>query len=204
MFKLVGDTYGSKMLDLELVPKGSTVISAGIGEEISFDLELIKEKDCQIVGVDPTEKAANFISSTKPDNFTFLRKALYTRKGKVDIFKNSNSKYVSESTLMSHNMVSDKSYKAATVTIPQLLKKYPDTSVLKMDIEGSEYDVLYSLDRLEVPQICCEFHHFCTEYTIEDTKTMILHLKKLGYEFYVPKQSTETLAELTFVHNTCL
>ena len=49
-FKLIGTQYGGWALNQELVPEGSCVISAGVGEDISFDLFLIKNKNCRIIG----------------------------------------------------------------------------------------------------------------------------------------------------------
>jgi hypothetical protein len=37
--ELLGTDYGGWLIDLDLIPRGSTIISAGVGEDISFDLE---------------------------------------------------------------------------------------------------------------------------------------------------------------------
>jgi len=206
MFKLLGTEYGGWPVDLGLVPENSTVISAGVGEDISFDLELIKNKSCNIVGVDPTEKSAVYIRKNPNDNFKFIQKALYSNSNqKVKMYKNQNPQWVSESITPTHNMVSDLDcYDATTVSVQDLLKEYNNVSILKMDIEGSEYEVLNNLKELTIPQLCVEFHHFCTEYTIEDTKKCIKHLMSLGYSNFVPKENSKLLAELTFVHDCAL
>ena len=81
-----------------------------------------------------------------------------------------------------------------------LINEYDNVSVVKMDIEGSEYSVIESL--VEVPscvrQFCVEFHHFCTDKTIEDTKNAISKLKSLGFDSFVEKPSDKQLSELTF------
>ena len=46
-FSLVGTQYGGWCIDLDLIPEKSTIISAGVGEDISFDKELIKLKNEQ-------------------------------------------------------------------------------------------------------------------------------------------------------------
>ena len=40
----LGTEYGGWLVDLDLIPERSTIVSAGIGEDISFDLELIRQK----------------------------------------------------------------------------------------------------------------------------------------------------------------
>jgi len=203
MFRMVGKTYGGKMLDLDLVPKGSIVISAGLGEEISFDLELLAH-GCAIVGLDPTEKAMKFVEGQNLENFMFLPAALSHEPGPVTMYKNPNPKHVSESILPNHRSVSKESYMVGAYTIPELLEMHPNTSVIKMDVEGAEYEIIKSLTSLKVPQVVIEFHHFCSDYTLKDTHDMIARMKTLGYPYYVPKKSSEPLAEMTFVHESCL
>tara|TARA_R100001129_G_scaffold57523_1_gene39612 strand:+ start:127 stop:747 length:621 start_codon:yes stop_codon:yes gene_type:complete len=206
MFELLGTQYGGWFIDLSLVPKDSTVISAGVGEDISFDLQLIKSKSCNVVGIDPTEKSARYIRNNPNDNFRFIQKALYSDSNqKIKMYKNQNPEWVSESITPTHNMVSEKDYySATTISIGDLLEEYNNVSILKMDIEGSEYKVLNNLKQLTIPQVCVEFHHFCTDYKLEETKKCIKHLMQLGYNNFVPKPNSKFLAELTFVHDSVL
>lgn len=104
--QVVGTEYGGWAVDLDLIPFGSTVISAGVGEDISFDLGLINLKDCKVIGIDPTEKAKKYVEKNRNERFDFLQKALYSESSKkVKIYKNTNPDYVSESIAPSHNMV---------------------------------------------------------------------------------------------------
>jgi FkbM family methyltransferase len=200
--KIIGTEYGSSAVILDLIPVGSTVISAGVGEDISFDLELIKLKNCKIIGIDPTEKAKRFVENNKHDRFCFLQKALYSESNKkIKIYKNTNPDYVSESITQSHNMVStSESYEAETISIPDLLKNYEDVSVLKLDIEGAEYTVINSLKELYIPQIYVEFHHFCTDFTTDDTTRCIMHLNDMGYVVVYGKSLEGVLKDVTLVH----
>ena len=201
-FELVGTQYGGWCIDLSLIPEGSTVISAGVGEDISFDKEIIRLKKCKVIGIDPTAKSAKYISENPQENFEFIQKALSHNTEKIKIYKNHNPEWVSESILRSHNMVSDDYYEAESTTIPELLKKYENVSLIKMDIEGSEYDLIESLLELSIPQVCVEFHHFCSDKTWEDTKQCILHMGKIGYKRFLEKpNSQQKYTELTFIHD---
>ena len=62
-FNLIGTEYGGWLLNLDLVPRESTIISAGVGEDISFDTFLIDQKDCKVIGIDPTPKSHLFIEN---------------------------------------------------------------------------------------------------------------------------------------------
>lgn len=200
--EFLGTNYGGWLLDMDLVPQGSTVISAGVGEDISFDLELIKRKECKIVGIDPTPKSHRYIESASlPHNFILIKKALdNTNDSVIKLFKNNNPLHVSESILGSHGSVNNFDYYLTeTVNLQNLFDAYNNISVIKMDIEGSEYKVIESLVTVpdSVRQLCVEFHHFCSAKTLDDTKAAIQILKNLGFTKYAEKPSTKSLNELT-------
>ena len=199
----LGTEYGGWTVDLDLIPFGSTVISAGIGEDISFDLELINLKNCRVIGIDPTERAKRYIENNKNERFNFLQKALYSESNKkIRIYKNITPKYVSESITPSHKYVSETDfYEAETISINDLLNKYKNVSVLKMDIEGAEYEILNSISKLDVPQVCVEFHFFCTDFTIDDTEKCIEHLQRMGYVLSHSTNECGTVKEATFIYN---
>ena len=120
------------------------------------------------------------------------------------MYKNSNPEHVSESILSSHLSVKKgENYLAETISLRDIFEKFDDISLIKMDIEGSEYDVMDSLASIpkSVKQICIEFHHFCTDYKVEDTHRIIGLLKNFGFKKHYKNKinSPHPLAELTFV-----
>lgn len=202
-FEMQGTQYGGWMIDLDMVPNNSTVISAGIGEDISFDLALIKKRGCKIVGIDPTEKSHRFVESQKDlKNFTLIKKALTEEEGDViRLFKNTNPNHVSESIMPDHHAVSGfDSYLCETTSLETLFSIYNNVSVVKMDIEGSEYDVIPNLKEIPntVEQFCIEFHHFCSSKTIEDTKAVIKKMAEFGFSKFIEKPNSPKLTEITF------
>lgn len=200
--QIIGTEYGGHAVVLDLIPAGSTVLSAGIGEDISFDLELIRLKQCRIIGIDPTKKAKRFIERNPNEQFSFLLKALYSQNNKkIKVYKNTNPSYVSESITDSHDMVSNSEFhEVETISISDLLNIYTDVSVLKMDIEGAEYAVINSLTKLDIPQICVEFHHFCTDFTPYDTTRCIMHLNDMDYVVVYGKSLQGALKDVTLVN----
>lgn len=192
----IGSDYGGWFISPDLIPEGSTIISAGIGEDITFDEYLINLKSCFIVGVDPTLKSHNFIENKKVENFKLIKKALTASNEKeIKIFKQKNPEYVSESIIPSNSNSSEKFHICPTITLGELLSSYPDASVIKMDIEGAEYDIISNLQDLRIPQLCIEFHHFCTDFTEQDTLDCLKKLYNLGYTM----QYTPNGKEYTFV-----
>jgi FkbM family methyltransferase len=204
--QLIGTEYGSTALDPELIPEGSTIISAGIGEDISFDMELIRLKNCNVIGIDPTEKSKVFVEKNSHPKFHFLNKALFIESGtKIRMFRNANPSHVSDSVTATHKAVSgNNSYYAETTSIPELLAAYPDISLIKLDIEGAEYETLASLKKLDVPQLCVGFHIFCTGFTLDHTIEVASHVVSLGYVIANIINRNGPMSEVLFIHRRCL
>ncbi len=202
----LGSEYGGWTIDLDLVPIGSTILSAGVGEDISFDLDLITRRNCMVIGIDPTEKAARYICQHSHPRYQFLQRAL-AEKGRsaIRMYKSANPDYVSESIDAAHKTVApDQFYEAQAVCLDDLLRQFPDVSLLKMDVEGAEYSALAAVQRLEIPQICVEFHHFCTNHTVEDTLGCMEALGRMGYVVAHATGKAAPLQQVTFIHSKYL
>ena len=179
----IGSEYGGWPIDLDLITPRSTVISGGIGTDASFDKSLIKLKQCNVIGIDPTKKSHDYIERENINGLTLIKAALTgERKTKdIKIYKQKNPNHVSESILSSNKNCSSEHYLSNTVGITEILSLYPDISILKLDIEGAEYEVIDSLPEITIPQLCIEFHHFCTGFSESDTRNALQKLFKLGY-----------------------
>ena len=117
------------------------------------------------------------------------------------MYRNKRSDHVSESIFPDHHSVkSFDCYYTETISLQSLFEEYEDISVIKMDIEGSEYSVFKNLDNIpeSVKQVCVEFHHFCSNKTMEDTEEIIAKMSNLGFENFVEKPGGKRLSELTF------
>ena len=106
-FKIIGTQYGGWALDTNYVPDNSVIISAGVGEDISFDLFLMNNKNCKVVGIDPTPKSHAYIESRDDlANFVLVKKALHSIDDDlIKIYKNKTPNHVSESILQSHSSI---------------------------------------------------------------------------------------------------
>ena len=186
MIKHLGSKYGGWFVDPDLVPVGSTVISAGVGTDTTFDGEIIELSNCYIVGIDPTEKARHYIEDYPTRNFRFINKALWSNNQPVKMYKNNGGDNVSESVCRTNKWSLDDWYMTDTITINELVATYPDISLLKMDIEGAEYEVIKGLKNMYISQIAVEFHHrYMTEYTAKDTEDAIDKIISFGYKMLV-------------------
>ena len=72
--------------------------------------------------------------------------------------------------------------------------------LLKIDIEGSEYDVIDDIlkEQIDIVQICVEVHHRFPGIGTEKTKDMV---KKLNANGYYIVAISDTREEYTFVRS---
>lgn len=192
----LGTDYGGWSVDLDYIQDGDTIIDAGLGEDITFPLELQEKRDVFVVGIDPTEKSIKHVKKLSPKNFELIERAIAPEGVKsVRIHKNKNPDWVSESVMSTHSSVGEDTYEAKCISFKELRKKYDNISVIKMDIEGSEYMCLEEC--IGIKQVCVEFHHFCmNDRSEEDTEKLIRMMKDSGY---VILKSNPQRTEITFL-----
>ena len=177
MIKRIGSKYGGWYIDPNIVPQNSYIISAGLGNDISFDLAMIKLTNCFVVGIDPTTLAAKTVSKIKEPKFVYIKRGLFPNDNGMtmsNLMTNGNSIY-------SCGRMTTKFH---TISIPTLIKMYKNISVLKMNIEGAEYPVLMHLPEIDIKQVCIRFHHRkkTVPYNLKNTEKCILKLVRMGYE----------------------
>lgn len=176
LIKRFGSAWGGWSIDVSLLRYNSYVISAGLAHDISFDIELMNfDKTLKIIGIDPTDVSQQTVESIPvdcKDRFTFIKKALHPTASQVVIGGEANS------------ILTPRGGRVYDATpLNALLEQY-DVSLLKMDIEGSEYPLIDALNSLRVSQMCVEWHHWLpgqNHLKIEDTINSIEKIKSFGY-----------------------
>ena len=182
------EMIGGKLICPDLIPEGSIIISGGVGNDVEFELELIRRRNVKVIGIDPTSTADEFVAKRKlqepllQEKYIYVKKALSDTNAPIKLFYGENDGMSSVSS--QHRDASQGNYFVCdAVTIGDLMKEYKNVSYLKIDIEGAEYGILNKLEHIDVAQISIEFHHHCsTEYTLLQTIALIQKLEKMGYD----------------------
>jgi FkbM family methyltransferase len=189
--KYLGTEYGGWAVDLDSIKDGDFIIDAGLGEDVSFLDELLKVKKINIIGIDPTEKSHKFLEKKDLKNFKLIKKCI-AKHGieNIEIYKNKNPEHVSESYFSDHSSTENtERYVAECISFKTLIQKY-NPALIKMDIEGAEYDVLKECHG--VNQICVEFHHHCIpSKSKEDTLRCLDYFTSSGYRIISEKLERE-------------
>lgn len=196
-----GNNYGGFYLADKSLNKSSVVYSIGIGEDISFDTEVMDKFGCKIFAFDPTPKSVKWVKkNVKNQKFIFQPLGLASQKGKKEFFLPKNKDHVSGSIHNINSIETANSIRLNFDTLSNIMKKHKHNKidVLKMDIEGSEYEIIEDIRKyaLDIKQILVEFHpHFEAEGKKKTIKA-IKNLQEMGYKCFGRSNS---LLEYSFI-----
>jgi len=199
----MGNEYGGFYVVPSALDSKSIVYSFGIGEDISFDEEVIKTFGCKVFAFDPTPKTKLFIEKVKPTNsFIFFDVGIAAYDGLTKFYLPENKDYIS-CTTYNRWKYDESILKPIEVPVKRLITLMNDLGhthidLLKMDIEGSEYDVIPDILQSSIPinQILIEVHHRFEGIGLNKTKEMIHRLNMVGYKIAAISDSRD---EYTFI-----
>ena len=153
----------------------SIVYSLGVGDEVDFDLAIIEQFGVEVFAFDPTPNSIDLLdNSMLPERFNFQPWAVTANDGMFTMIPEEETK---------DDVIEVPAYSLSTI-IDKL--GHDRIDLLKMDIEGAEYEVLNGL--LESPvlprQLLVEFHHRFVENGLERTYDIIARLGDVGYRIF--------------------
>jgi len=179
----LGSAYGGWTLPGELIESCWTCYLVGAGGDVTVDLELIQRYGVKVRCFDAV---AEFVDRAQVDaggapGFSAHHAAIAVDDGpiRMQVSHDPQSQSVSAAGLYdSHHFV-----ELPGRTLPSLMSELGDEHVdlLKLDIEGSEYEVLPTIDlgALGVKVLAVQLHH---TGTVADARKLIAHLREQGYE----------------------
>jgi FkbM family methyltransferase len=184
----LGTEYGGYWISTIGLDSESIVYSIGIGEDVSFDLDIIDRFGCMVYAFDPTPKSINWIRRRKlPEEFRFSPIGIAGHDGEAEFFPPRNPAYVSHS-LVNHR---ETDFQPITVKVNRIttlmnLHNHTQIDLLKMDIEGGEYLVIKDIleSDLRIMQVCLEFHHRFSDFQVKQTVEALQMLRDSGYAIF--------------------
>ncbi|MDC1391996.1 FkbM family methyltransferase [Flavobacteriaceae bacterium] len=171
-------------LDTKYLNKNSIIISGGAGNDISFELELIEKFNCKVYLFDPSPTGIKTVKNYNDiENLIFIPKALTGSSGSINF---SPPDIIEEGSYrVSRGDLNIETFESTTISDFCLENKISEIDVLKIDIEGFEYEVLEDVlenNKLRVSQILVEFHHFFKEIPKSKTKVIMNKLRRAGFK----------------------
>ena len=184
-----GSQYGGWTLCPDGLSNDSVVYSFGIGEDASFDQSVIETYGAEVYAFDPTPGSIEWVEGqTWPAQFHFYPYGIAAENGILDFHPPDNPNYISH-TLLDRAGTRERIIQVEVRKLTDLVKFGGHTriDVLKMDVEGAEYQVIPDLlnqDQVEIQQILVEFHDFFPEISRREKKKTIRLLNYAGYRIF--------------------
>ena len=192
----LGTRYGGWWINSQILSASPLLIDCGLGEDLSFPAAFLGRFGGKALGVEPNPRSLDYCYRHLPMSMDMLPAALWKRAGDRLTFHLPRDQSllppgadgVSGSLLASHEYVGGGMTLAVeTINLDGLLRhaKQPECDVLKLDIEGAEYEVLADLcltgQLRRTRQLLVEFHHRVTQHTIEDTIKTVAEVTAAGF-----------------------
>ncbi len=187
LLERIGSNYGGYWIVPTMLRESPVVFSFGIGEEISFDLGMIEKFGAKVYAFDPTPKAISFMQQYRDNGrIVFAPVGIATSDGTAMFYLPKNTEYVSGSQ-DSREELEAVPIEVAMNSFSTIIKKLgikEEIDIVKMDIEGSEFDVLpdvLNCSNVDIRQILVEFHErFYPDGISKKNKVLKLLISK-GY-----------------------
>jgi len=184
-------------ISTEGITPTSVVYSFGIGEDLSFELEMIDRCGVTIHAFDPTPLALAWV---KRQNLP--RQIVVHEIGLAAYDGIARFNPPIKSTFVSYSLVGEPGGKdvveAPVKRLQTIMKELGHSRIdfLKLDIEGAEYPLLADLLLVKPSQVMVEFHHRIRRIRHRDTRTFIQKFVEGGYRVACTSDDTH---EITFL-----
>lgn len=184
----LGTEYGGYAVCPTVLDRASIVYSFGVGTDISFDEALIALRGVSVHAFDPTPRSVEWVKAQRvPPGFVFHPWGIANFDGTATFHAPKDPTHVSH-TLLAGGDAGMGSVEVPVFRLRTILGKlgHDRIDILKMDVEGAEYDVLPDVlaSGLAIPQILIEFHHRRSGVPLSRTQSAVNALEQAGYRAF--------------------
>jgi FkbM family methyltransferase len=195
----LGSDYGGWVVAVEPLHKTAhpIVLSFGLGDDISFDEEISRRYGARVYGFDPTTVSLNWIAARgRPPNMRVFPIGISDFDGRQKFTLPGKDKRGNFSTKATagHPIICDVMRYGSILTLLEL----QHIDVLKLDIEGSEYDVIPDIVASSVlpVQLLIEFHHRLHDIRVAETRKAVSIIREAGFSLFSVSPAGQ---ELSFI-----
>lgn len=178
----LGSSYGGWIVPAGELTQGAICYTVGLGEDGSFDRALAQEYGCEVFVFDPTPRAIFYAKREFMNlaSITFFPLGMWSQNAVLRFFAPRDPANVSHSIV---NLQGTADFFDAPCASPGETMRslgHKSLTLLKLDVEGAEYEVLQSIvrDQLDISVICVEFDQ---PVPIRNTISQIRALRRAGY-----------------------
>jgi FkbM family methyltransferase len=190
----------------ERIPRGARVFGLGVGNNVDFELALIRDHAAIVDTFDPTPFSNQWLGARAlPASFRHHPWAVVASDGPV-LLEQRKAVRPGSAPMLSvvaggrpgAEAVAAEGYRLSTI-VHRLASPVPD--LLRMDIEGAEYAVIDDMlaSGFLPQQLLVEFHHRFPEVGLDATRRAVRGLRAAGYRIAAV---SDTGREVTFLRTS--
>lgn len=161
------------------------VLSFGLGDDISFDQDMISRYGAQVYAFDPTDESLAWLSRQPlPKQMRVYPIGISNTDGKQTFTLPEEDRRGNFSAKASEGRAIELPVMRYASILSMLGVSRVD--VLKLDIEGSEYEVIPDVlnSAVRPTQLLVEFHHRIHRITVVETLATVRLLRESGYSLF--------------------
>jgi len=167
-----------------LLSSSSIVYSAGIGDDVSFEMDVIKHFGASVFCFEPSPESILWIEKYNlPVELKLFPFGVSDHDGEILLYRSDSIE--DDTWSICRKKHSLEPFEATVMRISSIMKDlgHARIDLLKMNIEGSEYAVIQDLIDSEIKpdQIIIEFHHKFPQIGVSRTRQSLYLLRKAGY-----------------------
>ena len=179
----LGSAYGGWILPVAMIEPSWTCYMVGAGGDVAVDLELVREHGATVRCFDAVARFVELAGAEAGGlaGFSAHHAAIAAHDGpiRMQLSHDPRSSSVSAAGLYD----SDRYVELPGRTLPSLMAELGDERIdlLKLDVEGSEYELLPQIDlrAFGVKVFAIQLHH---TGTVADARALIGELRRQGYQ----------------------
>tara|TARA_B100000963_G_scaffold320862_1_gene303703 strand:- start:235 stop:1014 length:780 start_codon:yes stop_codon:yes gene_type:complete len=199
---------GGYVIDKRAIKKTKKIISCGLNDDWEFEKEFLKiNPKCKIIAYDHTVNKEFWVKRFKKDIISLLLFKKIKLEKILDVFKYLNYlKFFEGENRHIIKKVVNYERKENEIAIKNILKKQHNL-ILKIDIEGNEYNILRQLNKefRKINLLIIEFHNIHKNLNkiknfVKKTKFKIIHIHGNNYAG-INKNNDPKVVEMTFINS---
>ncbi|MBJ7331707.1 MAG: FkbM family methyltransferase [Solirubrobacteraceae bacterium] len=187
----LGTGYGGWWIPADTVTADWCCYSVGTGADVSFDVELLQRYGARVRAFDPYPRFGEMAleAAGHDPRYSFHPYAITAGDGPIELFGRQDEEAGSVSAVNLYG--TRQAFVRSGRSLPSLMHEFGDNTVelLKLDVEGSEYEVLptLNLDTMGTLVLCVELHH---NESAGRARALLDDLRIRGFEIAARKDPT--------------
>lgn len=182
-----GNAAGGWCILRDSLGRDAVVVDIGLGEDASFPESIIAMYGCVVDGFDPTPRAIKYVKGLRNARLRLYKYGIGAVSGPVEFHLPKETAHVSGAIAREEHL-GRQCIEVQLCTLGQIFEMIGASrlDLLKLDVEGAEYDIIGSAEFRQyassIDQFCVEFHHRWKSRGKGSTLAAVQTLRELGFE----------------------